>query len=73
MQTPEERDALFEVMEAMRELDAEYSLPDRVEKLERDCLQNALYETNGNQTLAARKLGIGRTCLIAKLKKHGIL
>lgn len=72
MQTPEERAALFEVMEAMRELDREYTLPDKLEKMEKDSIQNALYETNGNQTLAAKQLGIGRTCLIAKMKKLGL-
>jgi DNA-binding NtrC family response regulator len=68
----EEREALYEVNAAMRELDCEYTLPSKLEKIEKDEIQNALYETDGNQTLAAKKLGIGRTCLIAKMKKLGI-
>ena len=68
----EEQDALFAVNTAMRELDAEYTLPSKLEKMEKDAIQNALYECDGNQTLAAKRLGIGRTCLIAKMKKLGI-
>ena len=69
----EEQDALRAVNEAMRETDCEYTLPDKIERLEKNDIQNALYETDGNQTLAAKKLGIGRTCLIAKMKKLGLL
>ena len=68
----EEREALYAVNAAMRELDCERTLPDRLEKLEKNEIQNALYETDGNQTLAAKRLGIGRTCLIAKMKKLGL-
>jgi len=68
----QEQDALFAVSAAMRELDIEHTLPNKIEKMEKDAIQNALYECDGNQTLAARKLGLGRTCLIAKMKKHGL-
>lgn len=68
----EEQDALYAVNTAMRELDLEHTLPSKLEKIEKDAIQNALYECDGNQTLAARRLGIGRTCLIAKIKKFGI-
>lgn len=68
----EEQDALFAVNAAMRELDCERTLPDKLEKIEKTDIQNTLYECDGNQTLAARKLGVGRTCLIAKMKKFGI-
>ena len=68
----EEQDALRSVSEAMREMDCATSLPEKVERLEKNDIQNALYETNGNQTLAAKRLGIGRTCLIAKMKKLGL-
>ena len=68
----EEQDALYAVNTAMRELDLEHTLPSKLEKMEKDAIQNALYEYDGNQTLAARKLGIGRTCLIAKMKKLGL-
>ena len=69
----EEQDALRAVSEAMREMDCAISLPEKVERLEKNDIQNALYETDGNQTLAAKRLGIGRTCLIAKMKKLGLL
>jgi len=68
----EEQDALYAVNAAMRELDCEYTLPGKLERIEKTDIQNALYETDGNQTLAAKKLGIGRTCLIAKIKKFGL-
>ena len=68
----EEQDALYAVNTAMRELDLENTLPSKLEKMEKDAIQNALYECDGNQTLAARKLGVGRTCLIAKIKKFGL-
>jgi len=68
----EEQQALYDVMDAMRELDVEYTLPTKLEKMEKNAIQNALYECDGNQTLAAKRLGIGRTCLIAKMKKLGI-
>jgi len=70
--TQQEQEALYAVSAAMRELDREQSLPDRLERVERNEIQNALYETDGNQTLAAKRLGIGRTCLIAKMKKLGL-
>ena len=69
----EEQDALFEINTAMRELDVKHTLPSKVEKMEKDAIQNALYECDGNQTLAAKRLGIGRTCLIAKMKKFSII
>jgi DNA-binding NtrC family response regulator len=69
----QEQDALYAVNAAMRELDCEQSLPDRLERVERNEIQNALYETDGNQTLAAKRLGIGRTCLIAKMRRLGII
>ena len=68
----EEQDALRAVSEAMREMDCATSLPEKLERLEKNDIQNALYETDGNQTLAAKRLGIGRTCLIAKMKKLGL-
>ena len=71
--TREEDDELRNIMEELNSLRKELGLPDRVEKVEKDAIQNALYETDGNQTLAARKLGLGRTCLIAKMKKYGII
>jgi len=69
----EEDDELRRIVEELESLRKQVGLPDRVEKVEKDAIQNALYETDGNQTLAAKKLGLGRTCLIAKMKKYGII
>jgi transcriptional regulator with PAS, ATPase and Fis domain len=44
----------------------------QLETLERGCIQNALDTVGGNQTKAADMLNIGRTCLIAKMKKYNI-
>ena len=45
----------------------------QLETLERSCIQNALDAVDGNQTKAADMLNIGRTCLIAKMKKYEII
>jgi len=45
-------------------------LNEQMETLERDCIENALEAVDGNQTKAADMLSIGRTCLIAKMKKY---
>ena len=71
----EEQDALWkicgELAEFHDELEYETALPDEVEMLERDRISNALAKTEGNQTKAAKLLKIGRTNLIAKMKKYG--
>lgn len=69
----EEDIALRSIVEELNSLKKELGLPEKVEKVEKDAIQNALYETGGNQTLAAKKLGLGRTCLIAKMKKLGLI
>jgi transcriptional regulator with AAA-type ATPase domain len=43
-----------------------------VDELERKSLEQALKETGGNRTHAARRLGISRRALLYKLKKYGI-
>lgn len=45
-------------------------LNEELSKLERGCIENALEAVDGNQTKAANMLSIGRTCLIAKMKKY---
>jgi len=45
-------------------------LNEELSKLERGCIENALEAVDGNQTKAANMLNIGRTCLIAKMKKY---
>jgi DNA-binding NtrC family response regulator len=47
------------------------SVPER-ESSERDAILKALQEGNGNQTRAARILGVGRNTLWRKMKKYGI-
>lgn len=48
-------------------------LNEELAKLERGCIENALDAVDGNQTKAAGMLNIGRTCLIAKMKKYEII
>lgn len=45
-------------------------LPEQVASLEKDAITQALDLTEGNRTRAASMLNIGRTCLIAKMKKY---
>ena len=45
-------------------------LNEELSKLERGCIENALEAVDGNQTKAANMLNIGRTCLIAKMRKY---
>ena len=70
----EEQDALWkicgELAEYHEELKFEKALPDEVEMLERDRISDALATAQGNQTHAAKLLKIGRTNLIAKMKKY---
>ena len=46
-----------------------YSLSQELKTLERERIVNALALASGNQTKAAQSLDIGRTALIAKMKK----
>jgi DNA-binding NtrC family response regulator len=48
------------------------SMREQIDELERRNLLEALRETGGNRTRAARKLGISRRALIYKLKKYAI-
>lgn len=50
--------------------DVQYSLCAELEALERERITNALKLASGNQTRAAISLNIGRTALIAKMKKY---
>lgn len=71
----QEQEALWkicgELAEYHEELQFETALPDEVEMLERDRISDALAKCEGNQTKAAKLLKIGRTNLIAKMKKYG--
>jgi len=44
-----------------------------IEELEKKHVLRAMEETSGNQSLAARMLGVSRSTLISKLKKYGRL
>ena len=54
------------------QLDPSYSLHDELEYLEKTRIIQALEDANGNQTKAAKVLKLGRTCLIAKIKKFNL-
>ncbi len=47
-------------------------LPDELAELEKRRIEEALNETEGNQTKAAELLGISRRTLIHKMEKHGL-
>jgi two-component system response regulator HydG len=48
------------------------NLPLRLDAYERCALERALQESGGDATLAARRLGIGRSTFYRKLARHGI-
>ena len=52
--------------------EVQYSLCVELEALERERIVNALKLTCGNQTKAAQILDVGRTALIAKMKKYNL-
>lgn len=52
--------------------EVQYSLCVELEALERERIVNALKLTCGNQTRAAQILDVGRTALIAKMKKYNL-
>lgn len=45
-------------------------LKKELENIEQDSIKNALAVNKGNRTKAADMLSLGRTCLIAKMKKY---
>ena len=49
------------------------SLHDFMEKLQTQILNLAFEKFNGNRSHAAKALGINRTTLISKAKRHGII
>ena len=48
------------------------SLKEQVEAFERGLVARALDGTGGNQSEAARRLGVSRVTLIDKMKKYGL-
>jgi len=68
-----EQDALWQCLDdAFPAVPVVYKtdLNEELETLERGCIKNALDAVDGNRTKAANMLNIGRTCLIAKMKKY---
>lgn len=53
-------------------LATDYDLNKELESIERDRIIQALSTADGNQKKAAEILKIGRTCLIAKMKKFNL-
>jgi transcriptional regulator with PAS, ATPase and Fis domain len=45
---------------------------DRIEDLERTAIERALQAADGNQTEAAKALGISRRALIYRMEKYGL-
>jgi DNA-binding NtrC family response regulator len=72
MNTPEEQQYFFNMFDEMYKNTVNTPLPQKVENLEIESIETALNKFDGNQTKAADMLGIGRTCLIAKMKKYGL-
>jgi transcriptional regulator with PAS, ATPase and Fis domain len=52
--------------------ETQYSLCDELESIERERITNALKLASGNQTKAAQSLDLGRTTLLAKMKKYNL-
>ena len=53
--------------------EVQYSLCGELAQIERKRITNALKLASGNQTKAAQSLNIGRTALIAKMKKYNLV
>ena len=73
-QNYKEQTEFFDFFDSMwdRNESTEETLPQEIESIEKTRIKNALDHTNGNRTQAAKMLGIGRTNLIAKMKKYSI-
>lgn len=69
-----EQDAFYQVMEELKEHHEKYkpALPDELRNIEVSRIESALAEADGNHTYAAKILKIGRTTLLAKMKKYKI-
>ena len=47
--------------------------PGTLQQMERQCIREALRDAGGNKKLAARKLGIHRSTLYAKMRRYGLM
>jgi DNA-binding NtrC family response regulator len=52
-------------------LDAQLNLRDHVEELERKLIDRTMAAVGGNQSEAARRLGVSRGALLGRLRKYG--
>ena len=77
-----EQEYMFDMFDEMWEYEAvgevmppevQYSLCGELAQIERERITNALKLASGNQTKAALSLNIGRTALIAKMKKYNLV
>lgn len=74
------RDVAVELLSAVEALkttngngrDQKLNLSDEVRRFETDLIRAALVRTGGNQSRAARLLGVKHTTLNAKIKRYGI-
>ena len=75
MGTKEEQIYFYNMFDEMWPKDHvdEIDLAKEVEDLEKNKIEIAMKACSMNQTRAAKKLGLGRTNLIAKLKKYEII
>lgn len=79
MQTKEEQEAFYKMFDELWgsdpniNLGKDYNLCSELEHLEKTRIIQALEDAKGNQTKAAEILKIGRTNLIAKMKKYNIM
>jgi transcriptional regulator with PAS, ATPase and Fis domain len=67
-----EQQALWDALDYFDRPIEETGLVQELERLEIDRITDALDANEGNRSRAARKLGIGRTLLIHKIKKYSL-
>lgn len=67
-----EQDMLWEAIGELEYIQSVDNLPKAVSELEQSNIVTALEKYEGNRTKAAEELGIGRTNLIAKIRKYNI-
>lgn len=70
MEEETEQDALWRITGELQYNIHIDKLPEAVSQLEQSNINEALSKHKGNRTKAAEELGIGRTNLIAKIKKY---
>ena len=67
----DEQDALWEVWDEIEtDVNVVRTLPEEISLIELRELYQALHNNDGNRTKTAAELGIGRTNLIAKIRKY---